>query len=236
MTQQTFLSRSFVYRKLDTLAAHSGEFNGYKTLASIKAPESEMEQVKKLSLCDLSALPRTGFKGKGTIEWLAIHKMSVPEKPNLAINNSEGCLIIRLGLTEIMLLGNVNEKSEFITSLNESWYQYRASAKEPHGYILPRQDSHACFALSGKYVADMFSKTCAVDLRPTKFKNHMVAQTSVARVGCIIIRSDLDETLNYYLLADTSSAEYLWDCLLDAMHECGGTVVGLQSIKAFLKS
>jgi len=230
---QTYLNRSLVYRKLDSQTGKPGEINGYKVVLSITTPALEIEQARNLALCDLSALPRTGFKGQGTLEWLASENVTLPEKPNMAIQNSDGCLIAKLGLTEVLVLSDINAKSELPSLLNKNWVDHHAEAKEPHGLILPRQDSHACFSLSEENAAEMFSRICAIDLRPKTFANHMIAQTSIARIGSIIIRCDMGSNLNYFILVDSSLAEYLWDCLIDTMKEFDGNVIGYDAIRSY---
>ena len=55
-----------------------------------------------------------------------------------------------------------------------------------------------------------------------------VAQTSVARLNAIILREDLGGSNAFHILADRGSAEYLWDCILDAGEEYEIQVVGLK--------
>ena len=38
----------------------------------------------------------------------------------------------------------------------------------------------------------------------------------------ILIRSDLNDELAFYILTDTPSAVYLWDCIEDAIKEFNG--------------
>jgi sarcosine oxidase subunit gamma len=45
-----------------------------------------------------------------------------------------------------------------------------------------------------------------------------------------VIREDVADTLGFHLLADSASAEYLWDCVLDAMHEFGGRPATLSAL------
>ncbi|MCR6629846.1 MAG: hypothetical protein NVV74_07215 [Magnetospirillum sp.] len=74
----------------------------------------------------------------------------------------------------------------------------------------------------------MLAKLCGVDLRRHVFADGAVAQTSVARLNGILIRQGED----FHLLADSASAEYLWDCLVDAMAEFGGSVAGVNHLLA----
>ena len=78
----------------------------------------------------------------------------------------------------------------------------------------------------------MFAKLCAVDLRPAKFADLSIAQTSVARLSAIVIRDDRADSLAYHLLADSASAAYLWECLFDAMTEFDGRPVGLTAVRS----
>ena len=82
------------------------------------------------------------------------------------------------------------------------------------------------FSLTGGNVPGMLAKLCAVDLRPQKFSNLSIVQTSIARVASIVIRNDLSKTSAYLLLTDSACAEYLWDCMIDAMQEFDGQIVG----------
>ena len=70
----------------------------------------------------------------------------------------------------------------------------------------------------------------AVDLRDDRFASESIAQTMVARLPTIVIRSDIGEVPALHLLGDSASAEYLWDCLLDAMEEYDGQPVGLAAL------
>lgn len=94
-------------------------------------------------------------------------------------------------------------------------------------YPLYCQDSHAWFALTGRHLPDLMAKLCGVDLRPDQFPPGAVVQSSVARVSAIIIHHELEGIPVFYLLSDSSSAEYLWKALQDAMQEYAGQPSGL---------
>jgi sarcosine oxidase, subunit gamma len=102
---------------------------------------------------------------------------------------------------------------------------------EERTYPLLRRDSHAWLVLGGAKAADMMAKICAVDLRPHKFTNLSIAQTSVAKMSAIVTRADIGATPAFHLLADSASALYFWGCLMDAAHEFGGQIVGLTALQ-----
>lgn len=78
----------------------------------------------------------------------------------------------------------------------------------------------------------MFAKLCGVDLAAESFPDGTVAQTSVARLSAIVIRNDIGNTVMFSLLAESASAEYLWDCLIDAMGEFSGVVGDVESLSS----
>lgn len=222
-----FTRRSFVYRKLVALHAQFGEINDAAVALSFKEAASESEQAKRLGLADLSPLPRTGFKGPGTVEWLADQSVDIPGKSNEAVEQTDGALAARLSPTEVLLLSDLGGKSDMTSRLQSDWHKADLPPVSARGFPMPRQDSHAWFAVTGEHGAAMFAKLCGVDLRPHKFANGCIAQTSVARLSAIIIRHDLGNLLAYYALSDSAAAEYFWDCLVDAVTEFDGAPVGL---------
>ena len=82
----------------------------------------------------------------------------------------------------------------------------------------------------------MFAKLCGVDLRPAKFPDLAIAQTSVAWLSAIVLRDDRGGTPAYHLLADSAAAAYLWDCLVDAMAEFDGRPAGLAAVRALAEA
>ena len=121
---------------------------------------------------------------------------------------------IRLGDTEALLLSNL--AGQMPGGLD--------NVAAAGCYPVPRQDSHAWFAVAGPAAKDCLAKLCGVDLRPRAFTAGAVAQCGFAGISAIVIRDDA--LTGYHLLADSASAGYLWDCLIDAMAEYGGGPVG----------
>lgn len=228
---QDYTRRSFVYRGLLARGARFGEVGGAAVAFDYGNEDSEVEQARTLGLSDLSPLARCGFKGAGTIEWLAGQGIEVPEQPNRAQPQGDGCVAARLSLTEVLVLGDLAGQADTCTRLVQTWESEAQPPSPPRGFPLPRADSHAWLSLTGAQVPAMLAKLCGVDLRPGVFANNSVAQTSVARLNAVIIRDDLGKTLNYYLLPDSASAAYLWDCLSDAMTEFAGAPVGLAALR-----
>ena len=102
---------------------------------------------------------------------------------------------------------------------------------EERTYPVPRRDSHAWLAVAGEASPEMFAKLCAIDLRPGKFADLAIAQTSIAKMSAILVRADIGANPVFHLLVDSAAAVYFCDCLLDAADEFGGRIVGLEALQ-----
>ncbi len=221
--------RSFVNRKLEAAGANFVELDGGAVAADFGDPGGEAAAARRLGLADLSPLPRTGFKGAGSAEWLAGQGVAVPEDANLARRQADGALVARLGPNEVLLLGGLDGSGTLMRRLTQAWAA--ETPGPPRGYPVPRQDSHAWFLVTGAQAAAMFAKLCAVDLRPESFPQCRIAQTSVAQISAIVLSDDRDSVPAYHLLANSAAAEYLWDRLIEAMPEFDGRPVGWTAVR-----
>jgi sarcosine oxidase subunit gamma len=224
--------RSFVYRKLVALDANFAVLGNYAVARDYGDAAGEGETARRMGLVDLSPLPRVGFKGAGTAEWLAGQGIRVPEQPNRAVRQDSGVLAARLAAAELLLLGDLSGDPGPIGKLEQAWREAGVPPESPRGYPLPRRHTHFWFLVTGARAAEMFAKICGVDLRPGKFEAGCIAQTSIARMNTVAVRDDQGGVLAYHLLGDSASGAYLWDCLIDAMTEFDGAPVGLAALQA----
>ena len=231
---EDFLCCSFVYRKILERNASFETLGDAAVARDFGDPAGELERARRLGLADLSPLPRLGVKGAGTADWLAGRGLTVPGDSNQAVRQSSGVLAARLAPAELLLLGDLSGDPAPIDAIAAAWRAEPHSPvppERPRGYLLPRRHSHFWFVVSGESSAPMFAKLCGVDLRPGKFADGRIAQTSLARMNAVVIRGDRGGTLAYHLLGDSASAAYLWDCLIDAMTEFDGAPVGLAALR-----
>ena len=226
-----FLCRSFVYRKLLKHDANLETLGDAAVAWNYGDPPSEARAARRLGLADLSPLPRLGVKGAGTTDWLAGQGIEIPAESNQAVRQASGVLAGRLAPPELLMLGDPSGYSGPIDALSAAWRAAPTPPERPRGYLLPRRHSHFWFLLSGDCTPRMFAKICGVDLRAGKFADGRIAQTSIARMNAVVIRDDRGGVLAYHLLGDSASAEYLWDCLIDAMAEFAGAPVGLEAVR-----
>lgn len=235
-----FLCRSYVYRKLLKCDASFESLGDAAVAMDFGDPAGEGETARRLGLLDLSPLPRLGVKGAGTADWLAGQGVEVPAESNQAVRQKSGVLAARLAPAELLLLGDLSGDGTGdpgpLDALAAAWRAEPTPPQQPRGYLLPRRHSHVWFLVSGESSARMFAKICGVDLRPGRFADGRIAQTSLARMNAVVIRDDRGGVLVYHLLGDSASADYLWDCLIDAMAEFGGGPVGLAAVRGLAEA
>ena len=227
-TPESLSRRSFVYRELVRLGAEFGEVGGAACAMTCGAAvDDEIACARDLALCDLSPLPRTGFKGRQTIPWLTERGVAVSAEDNMTALHDDGARAARLAPGEVLLLADIAATSTLCERLVADW----SPDPDPGTYPVPRADTNCWFAIIGVYGAEMMAKVCGVDLRPHRFADGAIAQTSIARLNAIVLRGDLGDTLAFHMLTDSASASYMWENLLDAMAEFGGRPVGLTAVQ-----
>jgi sarcosine oxidase subunit gamma len=219
------LRRSFVQRKLLAHGARFVEIN-HGLVAFQYGGFDEGAAAARLGLADLCVLPRTGFKGRKVIPVLEAQGVELTV-PNQAIRQADGGIAAVLAMTEVLILAPLSGDTSRIHALERDWSLDKADGC----YLAPRQDSHFWFALTGEHASATFAKVCGVDLRLNRFADLSIAQTSVARSNCVVIRGDLGALPAFHLLGDSAAAGYMWDCLLHAMAEFGGRPVGLAALQ-----
>ncbi len=221
--------RSPLYRELAALGAEFEEVAGAACATRCGTDaDAEVARARGLGVCDLSVLPRRGFKGWNAIEWTRENDAVVGPDNNRAYPQPDGTLIARLADSEVLLLGDLMGRAPVAERLAAVWSDGR-----PEGvYPVPRADANCWFAVTGIHAAAMFAKLCGVDLRDERFDSGAVAQTSVARLNAIAIRDDFGATPGYHLLTDFASARYMFTCLLDAMAEFDGAAVGVAALRS----
>jgi sarcosine oxidase subunit gamma len=227
-----FARRSFIYGALQQAGARFAPINDAAIAVDFGRPiEAEVAQARRLGIADLSVLPRTGFKGVGTVEWLTAQGLAIGPDSNRAYPQSGGELAARLAPTEIFLVDGLAGSGDLMRRLNAAWNWGSEKPRTLIGYPMPRSESHAWFMVTGEHAPATFAKICGVDLRLHRFAVGAIAQTSVAKMSAIVIRADLGEAPAFHLLADSASSEYLWTCVLDAMAEFDGAPVGWSALR-----
>jgi len=213
-----FSRRSFVYPALVRAGAEFAQVHGAAVATSFPGTPDPA-----LGLVDLSPLVRTGIRGSRVPDWMRERGWPFPETPNIAARTNSGATVLRLGSTELIVLSAPRGDGTDVAALE-------AEIPGDGVWHLPRRESYFWFLLRGAVAVDCLHKLCGVDLRPAHFAPGAIAQTSVARVNTIVVRAYDEQTPSFHLLADSASAAWFWDAMLDAMNEFGGGPLGLHAL------
>jgi sarcosine oxidase subunit gamma len=219
--------RSFLYREHESAGATFDEVNGYAAAMHYGDAAGEAARARALGLCDLSALPRTGFKGWNTADWLRAQGAEISEASNRAQPQADGTRIARLSPGEALVLGKYDGTGPLVAKLDAAWSMESADGC----FQVPRPETNFWLAITGTDTPALFAKICAVDLRDAAAPVNRVVQTNVARLNAVIIRNEVAGVPVFDLLSDQASAVYLWRALLDAMDEFGGKPIGLAAVQ-----
>src|SRR5512135_1151123 len=93
----TQLRRSPIYRVLQRRGAEFAAINDGAVALTCGGSEAEERSAGALlGLADLSVMPRIGFKGAGTIEWLGEQGLEIGPDSNMAYPQPAGGLALRL--------------------------------------------------------------------------------------------------------------------------------------------
>ena len=221
--------RSPLYRALAAQGARFEPLNGYALARDFgRDAGEETIQAAALGLADLTPLPRIGFKGWNIGPWLAAAGAVLGDASNRTYAQGDGTRIARLAPGEALVLADRNGGGPLIEALARAWRMPEADGC----FRVAREETSCWLLLTGEHAASMLAKVCAVDLRPRAFALDAVAQTNVARLNAIVLRGDIGRVPAFDLLADSASAVYLWDALLDAMAEHDGAPIGFAAVRA----
>ena len=222
-----YTRRSFVYRDLEARGARFRRLAGAAVASDFGRPEDERRALERLGLCDLSPLPRVGFKGPAALDWLRSRRVGGLARDNWADVQPSGALAARLAPTEALILSSLTGREVLCARLEAAL----DATPRPGCYKAMRRDGNFHFLLGGGHAADAMATLCAVDLRARAFPAGSVAQTSVARMSMIVIGVALGEVPAFHLLGDSASAAYAWGVLVDAMAEFEGIPVGFDAVR-----
>ncbi|SQF99311.1 sarcosine oxidase [Paucimonas lemoignei] len=181
-----------------------------------------LSPLQPCALIDLSEVPRVGFRGRQSAEYLSARGFELPDAPNRAVTQADGSHVARLSQTEYLVLGSLADRGQRIADEEARWELDHSA-----NYLLPRQDSHAWLQLSGVHIDQVMAKLCGVDLRLQAFAAGAAAQTSAARINVIVINVGSQEVPTFQILCDSASVEYFKGAVLDAMGEFGGALLKL---------
>jgi glycine cleavage system aminomethyltransferase T len=130
-----------------------------------------------------------------------------------------GLDLVRLGSEDFVLLSRPDAPSAALADLRARW---EADLAGPKGFDAWRDEVWAWFHLCGDGVSDFMARTCPVDLHRDRHAPSQVAQTRVAQMDCIVVRTDRTGRHGFDLFFDMASSEFA----LLSLQELGASGAG----------
>jgi sarcosine oxidase subunit gamma len=223
--------RSMLYRWHERHDASFIEHAGAIVVANYAGGLAEPSAARELGLCDLSTFPRWGVTGRGAPASLTDVGFDVPPVVNRSARQVNGDILARLSDHEYLLLST----GQLIAAEPPAGFPYLRDHAAGPVYELPRQDSHAWFALTGRKASTILAGICGVDMRDVAFADGDVAQTSIARVSAVVLRSDLGDSPCFFILVSSTAAEYLWDAIAGTMDMPDAAVIGMHALGSLVE-
>ena len=208
--------RSFIYHRLRTGGAVFEEFGEAVVALHFGDARAEEKQAPRLGLADATTLERTGFRGPKALPWLQSQGVQGLDASNAAFQQVGGGFALQLGPAEALILAGF--RSDLCSRLERAY----AAAPADGCFPVMRRDTSFHYIVTGSEAKDMMATLTAIDLRRDRFRSGCLAQTIIAEVPAIILRSDLGVTPAFHILGSSSSALYVWTCLEDALLHSGG--------------
>lgn len=218
--------------KHQMLGAQFVDRAGWQLPEVYTSPEDEVTVVReRTGVTDVSANGKLFVKGNAAdelIEEAFGMTLGSPGRISPAVP-VDGGYIAQLTPDEFLVVTPPGVESKVIQRLEQ-----KRVACELFVTVVNQTSGLAGLVVAGPDSRELLGKLCALPLASTGFPNHHVAQSSLAKVHVIIVRSDFGELPAYELYFDRPYGEYVWTSIIDAGHEFGITAFGLAA-KELLK-
>lgn len=122
---------------------------------------------------------------------------------------ADGTLVVGSRPTEWLVLGPADAVWTYVDSIDETGHVSKVDFT--HG--------RALFRITGEQSTKVLEKICSLDWADNMMPDGAATSGSVAKVTCDIVRNDENGTRSYLLASDRSSAQYLFDAIIDAGDE-----------------
>jgi sarcosine oxidase subunit gamma len=200
--------RSPVHHLLDSRGAEWGRLGDALIALGFAPVEDEAVALRTLAVCDLSALPKWGVKGRGAETWLR-ERQIVPQAIYDTRSLGHGGFIARLGSADFFLEGGISG---------------RVLPDETAAFVYRVERHDAAFLLAGSRSLAVLAQLCSIDFRSVV--PGRVLLTRAAGVNCMVLPEPNGDPPSFRLWVDPSYAVFFWETLVEISEELGGKVVG----------
>lgn len=173
----------------------------------LKKPDANAVPSSQVTLTDVSAQGVIDIRGRTADQALKTLYDAVPGSPGSVTLTRDGALAC-LRPDQFTLLLNNGANRDALDALDGMTVTI---TDVTHGRAIMR--------LTGEKAPSVLPKICGLNFADAAFPNLHAAQTSLAKVRALIVRSDRDSLPAYYLVVDRSLGAYVWGVVDDAAQE-----------------
>ncbi len=167
-------------------------------------PEAPTNITGDLTLTDVSATTKAVIRAPRGSD--AAADLGVTFGSSRVVN---GTLVVGIRPTEWLVLGPADAV----------WAFSDAVASAGHVNKIDLTHGRALFRITGPTSTSVLEKICSLDWADNMMPDGAATSASVAKVTCDIVRNDVEGVASYFLASDRSSAQYLFDAIIDAGQE-----------------
>ena len=171
----------------------------------------------KISIIDVSSLPRFGIKGREASVWLSSQGITLPTIANSWTIGKDSSLILRLGNSEFLI---EDQKQGQTTAKLE------VACKNRIAGIYPVARADASFMLTGEAATDLLSEICMLDLRQETHPQALY-MTQIAGISATLLKQQLDDNAVVRLWCDGTYHHYMHEILRIIAKEVSTLDLGL---------
>lgn len=180
-------------------------------------PEQERQAAQRLALCDLSALPKAGYKGGGATAWLREQEISIPADTFESQRLRDGGIILKVASDEYFLEAGPSGLDLPTPSVAEF---------PPGCFPVVREDSS--LVLCGERSTDVLQQVCGYDFSTATLNR--VIYTRVAGVDAAVFPAGGFSHPLVKIWSDRSYATSLWNSLVEISADFAGPIIGAQAL------
>ena len=219
-----------MHRKHVALGATLTVEEGWQRPARYASPEEELRRLRAgCGLCDLSPIAKWDVKGRDLDPALppVLRVARIPEGLAGSGTVSEGSrpadrFCCRLAEDHALFAADLPKGQE--------WTPVPLTGGCLH--VTDVTSTLAAFSLVGPRSRELLSKLTSLNLTDRCLPDFSCAQTGLAKCHAILARLDTSGLLAYRLFVTRDYAEFVWDALTEAGHDCGLAPFGIEAWRA----
>lgn len=240
MTDTSVMRRSALHAAHVAAGARIGEYDGWQCPEGYAGVEDELHAVRNgVGLADVSPAAKLDVRGNDTLRALArrlllstpaagsVTRLSTPV-PTTETDRQPDGLLCCLTPDHARLFVS----ADAAVGITTRWARAHAADTRPvRARLTDVTSAYTLVQISGPRSRELLRKLTALDLRAGAFPDLTCAQTSVAGVHALILRSDVRGLLSFQTCCGREFGAFVWGALLDAGNEFDARPFGRAALR-----